>query len=212
MTVKGYCRAALSAGIGYTLLCGVTVVAQPKVALKDTSTAAIAHSRLTALAIAVTPSALTQYAAQGDTAVVDLLLQTGVLVTSLEPKRLTTALHNAAAQGHIKVAQILLNTGAAVDAQDVNGATPLINAVYADQIELVKLLLRNKADTNIVPIRCPSALNLAVQRGNIRMVELLLDAGARVDLADNYGQTPQSTVQDLKRTEVINLIDKAASQ
>ena len=189
-----------------------SVHAQFKATALNYQASVVAQTRLQSAAIPVTSSALVQYAAQGDVAVVDLLLSAGVSAQDPEPLRRVTALHNAAAQGHLKLVQSLIVSGALIDAQDISGATPLINAVYAGQIEAAKLLLQNKANANVVSLHNPSALNLAVQYGNTRMVELLLSSGASVDLRDTYGLSPRSTAQNLNRIEILKLLDKAASK
>ncbi|EAR83390.2 ankyrin repeat protein (macronuclear) [Tetrahymena thermophila SB210] len=56
-----------------------------------------------------------------------------------------TALHWASKRGHLKLAQFLIQKGADVNATDILGKTPLYYACQADHIDIVKILLYNKA-------------------------------------------------------------------
>ncbi|XP_013162114.1 PREDICTED: ankyrin repeat domain-containing protein 12 isoform X2 [Papilio xuthus] len=60
-----------------------------------------------------------------------------------------TALHDACFQGQQKVVKDLLKGGALVNDKGPNGDTPLFDAVSADNIKLVKLLITHGADPHI---------------------------------------------------------------
>jgi uncharacterized protein len=190
------------------LPCAITW-AQLKV---GTQASEAAQARLQSIAIPVTVSALAQYAAQGDMAVVDLLLMAGVSAKDPEPLRHVTALHNAAAQGHIKLVQRLIDYGADVNAQDTNGFTPLLNAVYAGHLDITKLLINSGADSNTVPNASPHALNLSVQRGDLPMFELLLKSVASVAQLDKFGHSPLVIAKKLNRSKMIAQLEAAQKQ
>jgi uncharacterized protein len=157
-------------------------------------------TKLQSMAVPVSVASLVQYAAQGDEAIINLLLNTGLSVRAVEPNRRVTALHNAAANGHSRLCKLLIEQGADVNAKDINGFTPLINAVYAGQNETMRLLLENKADSNAVPKSGSTALNIAVQRNDMVSAELLLKAKASIDLVDTYGMSPVAYAKKLQRT------------
>lgn len=78
---------------------------------------------------------------------------------------------------------VLLEHGASADGWDAqHDATPLLMAVFRDQIEAVRLLLDAGADVNVVGGEGDSPLRWAAQTGDIELVRLLLDRGAARDL------------------------------
>jgi hypothetical protein len=146
-------------------------------------TANAAATRLRAMAIAANVQALVQYAAQGDIAVVNLLLDAGVSASAKDPVRGVTALHNAAALGHLRIANRLMELGADVNATDWHGVTPLINAAHGGYVDMARALIAKGADVNAAPGAAPTALAAAMQGDKSAMVELLLKAGAKADVA-----------------------------
>ena len=57
-------------------------------------------------------------------------------------------LHRAASRGQLESAKLLLAAGLDVDSVTEGGRTPLYGAVASSQVEMVKYLLKNKADPN----------------------------------------------------------------
>lgn len=76
---------------------------------------------------------------------------------------------------------------------DLNGSsnygTPLMAAVVKGNLDIVKILLNVKVDTNIADVNGTTALHYATIFNQVETVKLLVDAGARIDLKDNRGQT-----------------------
>ena len=48
----------------------------------------------------------------------------------------------------------------------------------------------------------------AIKNNNLELVELLLKHGAKIDIADEEGNTPISLAYDLKQKKIIELITK----
>jgi ankyrin repeat protein len=92
-----------------------------------------------------------------------------------------SALNYACFAGQIDCARALLDAGANVNLTNKEGRTPLINAVRAGSTDLVTLLLAHHADVNANASLAP-ALVWAVDRNQIAIMKLLLDAGADVNL------------------------------
>lgn len=102
-----------------------------------------------------------------------------------------TALQLAARQnGNAQTVKLLLNRGAPVNATNLFGATALMAAVAAEDMESVRALLDHGADVNAKPAmnqggfiwgggRTP--LMWAAFRGNGPLLKLLLSRGAKVD-------------------------------
>jgi ankyrin repeat protein len=84
----------------------------------------------------------------------------------------------------------LLAAGADVNARDLLGGTPLLDAVLAGNLEITKLLLAGGADVNVRRDGTGStALEYAVAASRPSVVRTLLDAKARVDIRYKNGQT-----------------------
>jgi len=91
---------------------------------------------------------------------------------------LGTALGIAAQEGNVDTARELLDGGANIDAPDDMGATPLMNAAYAEEREMVEFLLLRGADANALRMG-EGALHLAVRKGHAEILALLLQSEAR---------------------------------
>ncbi|KAJ8668004.1 hypothetical protein QAD02_009667 [Eretmocerus hayati] len=95
-----------------------------------------------------------------------------------------------------KMIDILLKAGAAVNSQDErNGRTPLHCAVYIGDILSVERLIRGGADVNIVDHSGMTCLHEVFdshpkQDHYHGIVQLLLKAGANLEICDKNGKTP----------------------
>lgn len=67
---------------------------------------------------------------------------------------------------------------------------PLVAAIKAGDLIRARTLLRQKADVNQAEADGTTALHWAVQRDDLKAVDLLLDAGAATRTANRYGVTP----------------------
>ncbi len=90
-----------------------------------------------------------------------------------------TALHHAVMQGNGPMLMpVLIENGADVNAVDGNGMTPLIHAVVNDKPDLVELLLRLGAKSQIKTKDGQTALTWAEELGFVDIIELLQAAQA----------------------------------
>jgi ankyrin repeat protein len=109
----------------------------------------------------------------------------------------------AASHGNVAAVRLLLSRGADANARDVRGTPILISAVAlafgsenpAGVIESVRLLVEmGRADPNATDTarigddRGP--LHQAAANGSLELIQLLLQAGARPDQANRFGETP----------------------
>jgi ankyrin repeat protein len=112
-----------------------------------------------------------------------------------------TALMLAAARASSPALQILLDRGAEVNARDRIGRTALTIAVRQGDADPVQLLLEHKADPNardqagrsvlLASIDAPDHFSYQNQEMySFAVFQLLIENGARVNVADNEGITP----------------------
>ncbi|MEJ2111162.1 MAG: ankyrin repeat domain-containing protein [Acidobacteriota bacterium] len=146
-----------------------------------------------------------------------------------------TALHTASRNGHTEIVKLLLEAGANVDATGNDDVTALHAASQNGHAEIVELLLEAGANVNAEitrafyreqdhllesmrgpePISPPMAvlnyhtpLMLAAQNGYIEIVELLLDAGAKVDI-ETYAGTAEGVASQNGHAEIVKLLLEA---
>jgi erythromycin esterase len=88
-----------------------------------------------------------------------------------------TPLHMAVGEGQNEAVELLIAKGADVNT-NVQGMTPLFLAVAGGQKELVEILIANGANSNIDGLGNLSLIDMAQQRGQTGIVELLREHGA----------------------------------
>ena len=116
-----------------------------------------------------------------------------------------SVLEAAATVNNADTARLLLAKGATPNTKDTLGVTPLLQAAWNGQrnSEVVRLLIQHGADVNAVcaqsldtakngPMAIGSLTPLlgAVPHGNYKTIELLINAGANVNVKDVRGMTP----------------------
>ena len=146
------------------------------------------------------------------------LLKNGMLVDCANATRMTP-LHYAAQQGKLELAKIFLAHGADLKAKDQNGRTVLH---YADmskstnEIALVSLFLEAKVDPNVADKDGRAALHqvVAVEHYDdqlMKVVQLLVNAGATIGTRDKKGKTPLHLATERKHVDIVKfLLDRKA--
>jgi ankyrin repeat protein len=118
----------------------------------------------------------------------------------------TIPLNAAVKQGHKGVAKLLLDKGTYSHTPDKLGYTALYLAISNGDEALVKLLLERYADTsgsmNLVPL-CQAA-----SKGYVRIVELLLDAGAYIEERNYLDNSPLDVAAERGHDQVVKLLLK----
>jgi hypothetical protein len=84
--------------------------------------------------------------------------------TSCTPKfcfhvLLTSVKHYASRNGRLPACRMLIEKGASVNVQTLGGATPLHRAAYAGHMDIIRLLLGNKADPRLTDSDGKTALH-----------------------------------------------------
>ena len=125
-----------------------------------------------------------------------------------------TPLHYACCLGRFEMTALLLDHNALVNAATVDGYTPLMMAVEAENTDLVSLLLSRGAKVNAsLPGTLSTALHMAARRGDIETVRELCRAGADFRARagkESYKRTPLETCGEChdkkKRCEVLEYL------
>ena len=113
---------------------------------------------------------------RGHNEVVKLLLDAGADLENDTYRH--TPLSCASLYGHKVIAKILLEKGAKADNPSRNGSTPLYEALYSKNLEIVQLLLKYGADPNRAGFRGFPPLHVAVDHDLKDVIKILLDKGA----------------------------------
>jgi ankyrin repeat protein len=107
----------------------------------------------------------------------------------------------------IKYIQALIIKGAKVDLPDKDGTTPLLQASYSGDVNLVKFLLEyGKANIDLADNDGNTALHYAVKKGNLGVAKLLLEKGADVKVVNNEGKTPLQIISGEQTPRAEHLI------
>ncbi|KAK1940875.1 Ankyrin-3 [Phytophthora citrophthora] len=139
-------------------------------------------------------TALHYAALKSNAEIVSILLEGGSSVTAVNNDG-RTALHIAARYSNAEIVSILLDGGSSVTEVDNNGWTILHAAVRdfdSDTLDKVKLLLAKEAVLNTPDKKGSTALHFAARYCNQEVVNLLLDAGAEIDVVDTSGNNALS--------------------
>lgn len=95
--------------------------------------------------------------------------------------------------GSIKLLDVLLSAGVPVDSPDITGMTALHHAAgWTGTGDLIKVLLKHKANVNLQDRFGASPLLIAIREHAIDVIPALLDAGANLDVTDGEGSSPRS--------------------
>jgi ankyrin repeat protein len=101
----------------------------------------------------------------------------------------------------------LLARGADANAADIYGATPLLRAVQAQRVGVVRALLASaRVDVNAADENGHTALHHAAAQGAPEIARLLLGAGARREARDRDGRSAVDLALGSGHREVAELL------
>lgn len=89
--------------------------------------------------------------------------------------------------GDIEKAEISIEKGADINAQDSNGATALMKAVYNQDINMVKMLMKYNPDVNIQDRSKNSPFLYAGARGYLDILKLIYKTADTKNVVNIYG-------------------------
>ena len=140
---------------------------------------------------------------RGHTSITRYLIDKGADVnTGMATPPYWTPLHAACFWGNEGLVGMLLQSGAAVDVYDVSGISPLHLAAQEGHVPVVRLLLLCRTDINVTTVNATSKdkdensfkldmqqvdcgwtpLHVASYKGHSDLVQVLVEAGARIDM------------------------------
>ena len=147
----------------------------------------------------MTAEDLFQAVKQGDLAAVNSVLDRDPdLLQARDPGGLSAVLL-AAYYGRKEVLNDLLGRGPRLT---------VFEAAAAQHLAVAEVLTENGADVNVPSAGGSTALHRAAQNGQLSLVRLLLEHGARPDVADDEGVTPRQLARKENHTEVADLLQR----
>lgn len=126
-----------------------------------------------------------------------------------------TALVSAASAGEYEMARLLLASGADPNAADDFGYTGLKYAVSAGHGDVVRLLAAKgaKVDASSPKVNAgETALHMAIGKGRVDMVKLLLELKANPNARKTDGETPLSLARKGDQEDVVRLLKAAGAK
>jgi pectate lyase len=145
----------------------------------------------------------------GDQARVRELIESGTDINAKDQSGMTPLLR-AISGRQIQLAKFLVENGANISIGNKWGQAPLIYALWNRDPGMVQWLLDKGADTNTkdnTPLGYTS-LHWSVRMGNQKLTELVLAAGADVNLKGNGGKTALQLAKEKGHTEIVELLRK----
>ena len=136
-----------------------------------------------------------------------------VKLLSKDPKTLSicnqddhTPLHLAAIHNKPLVCLALLCADADIDQRDGSRWSPLFYSICHDDVEVLKILLQQKADVNLSDKWRNTSLMIASEAGKANAVHSLLEAGADLQCVNAYGVNFFDLAIDFQRESVCKVI------
>lgn len=124
-----------------------------------------------------------------------------------QPGSWPDALHAAVRSANLEDVKRLVAAGADVNAPDALGSTPLLMAAWSGNTEIASFLVAHGADVNALqPQTHSTALEYAVLTGRTAMVQLLLQAGARIDTRYRDNQTILQIAAAAGNPQIVSLL------
>ncbi len=105
--------------------------------------------------------------------------------------------------GDVKKIKRLLEQGADVNMKDRDGVSLLHHAVRAERLEIMKLLIDKGAS---VDARDANGRTILRYASDPKIVPFLIEAGCKVNAADNYGETALLAAVVANREELVKLL------
>ena len=121
-------------------------------------------------------------------------------------------LHYACGSGELDIVKMLVEAGTGVRATDNKGCTCLMLAAYSGHTETVRYLVGlPDVDVNHLSAHTHTALQFAVDEGEVDVVQVLIDAGADINIQNDEGSSPLNTACASGALDVVKMLVEAGA-
>lgn len=141
--------------------------------------------------------------------IIEMLLLAGANVHQSQYE-ITMPLWIATDLGNLDIVKLLLNAGANPNRGDVTSA-PLHVAIAKDAPDIVEALIQAHADPNRICALGYTPLMTAAAKGNLVLCKRLVQAGATIDIHDEYGDTALTIAKALGHQDIVNFLRSSTS-
>lgn len=125
-----------------------------------------------------------------------------------------SALHAASQNGHLEVIKLLIGSkDADLEIEDKDGDKAIHHAAFGNEPKVIEILLsmegrvlKSNLELNSRNKKMQTALHIAVNKGHIDVIKVLLDNGAHTSLQDIDGDTPLHDAITKKYHDIIKLL------
>ncbi|EGC42935.1 ankyrin repeat protein [Histoplasma capsulatum var. duboisii H88] len=157
-----------------------------------------------------TKYAIHEAAREGQTSVVESLLNANPKLAFLKDPDDRFPIHWAVAYNRFPIVELLVEMPKFdPDEVDASGWTPLMIAASLKDSEgdpIIELLLRKDADVNMQSVNGQNALHFATSKANVSTVRLLLAHNCSARLKDNRGQLALHRAAAVGSVPIINML------
>ena len=156
-------------------------------------------------------SALSHAVVRNHPDVVEVLIDAGADI-EVKNEKGRSPLLRASCLGHLDIAKVLVKAGAGVCVTDKQGGTCLALASYFGHTETVRYLVGLKeVDVKHVENTGRTALSIAVVRNHPDVVEVLIDAGADIEVKDEKGRSRLLRASCLGHLDIAKVLVEAGA-
>lgn len=108
----------------------------------------------------------------------------------------------------IETVKELIEGGVNVNARDIDNNPALIKAMSCNNLEMIELLVQNKANIEIVDDYGMTLLHIACKYGaNLKIIKYLVEAGVSVYATNYMNETPLDIAKRCERLEIIQYLE-----
>ncbi len=165
---------------------------------------------------------LLEAAFRGHLESVKLLIHSGANINAATKHYGNTAIELAMSNNCPEIVSFLLSKGADIHQCDSQGGNALLWAVEGKVTNIIREILELKPNLDHQNMNGLTALHLAVIRKNVEIVNLLIQNGANLKIADNFGRKPIQLAehgsdigkllkQHMKKTSIFKRFKKSSS-
>ena len=116
--------------------------------------------------------------------------------------------------GDLEVVRTLLDLGADVNGSAADPWSPLDSAVHNNNVALARLFIERGANVNAIGKTgyTPLLFAASIDFGDTEMMELLLKAGARVDIKNSAGKTALDLAREYQHTRFVSILERGTER